>query len=288
MPKQYGRNYELIIKTESGYSKVIKGLRVNFEITKSVLGFPNICKLIIYNPNDETLSMTQEKYTSIIFKAGYGDKVDLLFKGQIKNVFQSSTNVDKLITIFAGDGERDWQNATFNKTFTENVTVSAAIKDVISSFKEVTVGTIEGLPEVADKLRGQSLSGSSKDILDQFAKEYSFNWSIQDEEIVIVPKTEVLQGDEAVLINNRTGMIGSPTLTEVGADVTTLLNSNLMPNKAFQITSTDSDVQIGNLNFRKLKRTSAEGTYKIQEVIFKGDSREGSFLSSVKGISINV
>ena len=38
---------------------------------------------------------------------------------------------------------------------------------------------------------------------------------------------------------------------------------------------------------RDVKRTTAEGTYKIQEVTFKGDSREGDWVSSVKGRIVN-
>lgn len=287
MTRQYKRAYDITIIPQDGEARVIKGLRINFEITKSVLSFPNLCRLNIYNPNEDTLAALQKKFTKIIINVGYEGDVRLLFKGEIRNVFQNRAGVDRLITIYAGDGERDWQNATFNKTFTENVTISSAIEEVLKSFEEVTVGVVNGLPQAADKLRGQTLSGSSKDILDQFAEEYGFDWSIQDGEVIITPIESPLEGDEAVLVNAATGMIGSPTVTEVGADVTTLLNPRMLPNKAFKIESVNADIQLGNLFFRNIKRTTAEGTYKIQEVTFKGDSREGDWISSVKGRIIN-
>jgi len=285
--RQYKRVYDLTVIPTDGESRIISELRVNFEITKSVLSFPNLCKLVIYNPNEDTLSALQKKFTKIVLNAGYEGDVRLLFKGEVRNVFQTRAGVDSIITVYAGDGERDWQNATFNKTFTENVTISAAIEDVLKSFKEVTIGVVNGLPQVADKLRGQTLSGSSKDILDGFADEYGFNWNIQDGEVIITPVESPLEADEAVLVNSATGMLGSPTVTEIGADVRTLLNPRLLPNKAFKIESITGDVQLGNLFFRNVKRTTAEGTYKIQEVTFKGDSREGEWTSSVKGRIIN-
>jgi hypothetical protein len=285
--RQYKRAYDLTITPTDGDARVIKDLRINFEITKSILSFPNLCRLNIYNPNEDTLAALQNKFTKIVLNAGYEGDVKLLFKGEVRNVFQNRAGVDRLITVYAGDGERDWQNATFNKTFTENVTISAAIEEVLKSFEEVTVGVVNGLPQVADKLRGQTLSGSSKDILDQFAEEYGFDWSIQDGEVIITPVESPLEGDEAVLVNAATGMIGSPTVTEIGADVTTLLNPRMLPNRAFQIESVNADIQLGNLFFRDVKRTTAEGTYKIQEVTFKGDSREGDWVSSVKGRIVN-
>lgn len=286
MTRQYKRAYDLTIIPQDGESRIIKGLRISFEITKSTLSFPNLCKLTIYNANEETKSTLQKKFTKIVLNVGYEGDVRLLFKGEVRNVAQSKVGVDSTITCYSGDGERDWQNATFNKTFSESVTMDSAIEEVLKSFKEVTVGVVEGLPQTADKLMGQTLSGSSKDILDGFAKEYGFEWSIQDGEVVITPDEEPLQGDEAILVNSVTGMIGSPILTEIGADVTTLLNPRMLPNRAFQIESVNNDIQMGNLFFRDIKKTSAEGTYKIQEVVFKGDSHEGEWVSTVKGRSI--
>lgn len=286
MSRQFKRYCELVVSPEFGDTRVIKDLRFSFEITKSIIGYPNMCMLSIYNPNEDTIYSLSKKFTEISFNAGYEGNVRLLFKGQIRNVLNSRRGVDTILTIYAGDGEQDWQNSIFNKTFSESVSISSVIKDVISSFKNISEGSILGLPSEADKIRGQTLSGSSKDILNQFAKEYGFSWSIQDGEMVVVPDNEALDIDEAVVISSSTGMIGSPTITEIGANVTCLLNPELMPNKAFVITSSSSEIEIGNLYFRRVPKTSAEGTYKIQEVVFKGDSRVGDFLSTVKGISL--
>lgn len=288
MSRLFNRAYQLIIIPQEGEAKSIKDLRINFEITKSVLSFPNLARIAIYNPNEDTLSLLQDKFTEIVFNAGYFGNLKLLFKGDIRNVFQNRSGVDTIVTIYAGDGERSWQNSIFNKTFTENISISNAIKEVLESFKELTIGEINGIPELNNKLRGQVLSGSSKDILNNFAKEYGFDWSIQDGEIIITPTNEALTDDEAVLIRPETGMIGSPTITEIGADVSSLLNPNLLPNRAFKIESANVNVQLGNLFFRNVRRTTAEGFYKIQEATFKGDSREGDWLVSVKGRTLNV
>jgi len=288
MARQYKRVYELTIIPPDGEARTITQLRVSFEITKSILSFPNIARITLYNPNQDTLSALEEKYTRIVLNAGYEGDLRLLFKGEVRNVFQSKNGRDRVLTIYSGDGEQSWQNATFNKTFSEKLSVSSAIEEVLKTFSDINIGSLEGLPEVADKIGGQTLSGSSKDIMDTFADEYGFSWSIQDGEIIITPDEEPLQGDEAVLVSAATGMIGSPTITEIGVDVTTLLNPRMLPNRAFKVESVNAEVAIGNLFFRNLKRTNGEGVYKIQEVNFKGDSRDGDWLSSVKGRIINV
>ncbi len=50
--RQYKRVYDLTIIPEDGEARVIRDLRITFEITKSILSFPNLCKLIIYNLKD--------------------------------------------------------------------------------------------------------------------------------------------------------------------------------------------------------------------------------------------
>ncbi len=287
MARQYKRLYELTVIPPDGEARIIRGLRINFEITKSILSFPNVARINLYNPNEDTLSALQQRYTQIVLNAGYEGDLRLLFKGEVRNVFQTKKGPDRVVTIYSGDGEQSWQNASFNRTFSENLSVQSAIDEVLKTFSDVTIGPLQGLSDIADKLRGQTLSGSSKDIMDNFAEEYGFSWSIQDGEIVVVPDEEALEGDEAVLINNSTGMIGSPTVTEIGVDVTTLLNPRLLPNRSFIIESVFAEVAIGNLFFRNIQRTNGEGLYKIQEVNFKGDSREGDWLSSVKGRILN-
>lgn len=287
MARQYKRTYEMIITPTDGEVRVIRNLRLSFEITKSVLGFPNLAKLVLYNPNDDTLTSLQKKFTQVVINAGYEGDVRLLFKGEIRNVFLGRQATETLATVYAGDGERDWQNATFNKTFSANVSIRAVVDELLKSFTNLTVGTVEGVPDIADKLLGQTLSGSSKDILNQYAKEYGFNWSIQDGEIIVTPIESALKTNEAVLVNAATGMINTPVITEIGANVTTLLNPRMLPNNAFKIESLGSDIQIGALFFRNVPRTRAEGLYKIQEVVFRGDSREGDWTSMVKGLTIN-
>lgn len=287
MSRQFKRAYDLTIIPVSGESRVIRELKIRFEITKSVLSFPNLAKLVIFNPSKATIDALEGKFTKVILNAGYEGNIRLLFKGEVRNAFQGKTSTDRTITVFAGDGQRDWQNASFNKTFTENVSISAAIDEVLKTFKDSVIGALEGIPTIADKLRGQTLSGSSKDIMDQFADEYGFTWSIQDGEVITTPDAQPLEGTEAVLVTSATGMIGSPIVTEIGADVTTLLNPRLFPNSAFKIESVNADIQLGNLFFRNIPRSNAEGTYKIQEVSFRGDSREGDWLSSVKGRVLN-
>ena len=286
MARQFDRRYSLSITTASGESRIITDLRISFEITKSVLSFPNLAMIKVYNPNPDTIAALQDRFTRITLNAGYENNTRLIFTGDVRNVFESKPNVDRFIVIYAGDGERDWQNAAINRTFSSGISVNEVIREVVNTFPNVGIGDLSGIPENAQTVRGQTLSGSSKDVLEMFARQYNFDWSIQDNEIVINPVDATLPGRESILVSAQTGMLGTPTVTEIGADVKTFLNPELLPNRLFTISSSNAEVQLANLFFRDVPRTSAEGNYKVIEVVFRGDSREGDWVSLAKGRTI--
>lgn len=285
MALQYLRNYKLTINNGDTLREV-KGLRIAFEVTKSMLSYPNLGRIKIFNPNKETLSSVQKKFTEVSLSIGYGDQTKLLFKGDVRNVFQEKRDADRIITIYAGDGDRSWQNSNVNKTFGENVSLKTVLDEITKTFLGILPPDLSSVPDVADKLRGQVISGSSKDALNQLGEDYGFQWSIQDGELVVVFNDSILRPNEAVLITSRTGMIGSPTITEIGADVETLLNPELLPNRSFQVESKGARVTLGNLYFRDVPNAGADGVYKIQEVTHRGDTHTDVWSSTVKGRSV--
>ena len=286
MARQYGRKYSFTIIPKDGVTKTITDLRISFEVTKSLISFPNIAIITLYNPNEDTYSKLKQTDTNIVLNAGYDGNIKLVFKGNIRNAFITKQGTDRIVTIYAGDGDNDWQNAVFNKTFSENISVDRAVAEMIATFEEATTGIIEGLPTSQDKLRGQVLSGPTKNLLDNYGEEYGFNWSIQDGEVTIIPSDMPISNADAVLISQSTGMLGSPAITEIGVDVTTLLNPSIIPNGLITVDSKFSDTALGNLEFRTVSRSSASGNYKVQQVIHRGDSRNGDWVSVTKGVSL--
>lgn len=288
MARQFKRNYSLALLGSN--TKTITQLRIKFEITKSERSYPNLAKIEIYNPNEETISLATSDDPLIILRVGYIGSEGIIFRGKIRNVYANKTGEDRILTIYAADGARDWEEAIYNKTLSENVRIRDVVTELLqtlTSSGEVTLGSIQGLDQPADKLRGQTLSGSTKDILDVLADDYNFKWSIQDGEIILTEENNAIDYLDSVLINQNTGMIGSPTVTQIGAEVTSLINPSLLPGRLFTIESTSSQLSLSNLQFRTVRRTSANGTYRAYEVVFKGDTHANEWYALAKGVSQN-
>jgi len=286
--RQYDRTYSLTVIPPDGEARLITGLRVGFTITKSTKSSPNIGVFRIYNPNTDTLAAFQTVGTEIVFNAGYRGLERLLYKGQLRNVTQTREGPDRIIVAYFGDGQQDWEVSTFNKTYEGSVSIKQILTDLVGTFKGLSLETIQDVPDIADKLLGQSLSGNTRDLLDTYAEEYNFSWSIQDGAVQIIPNEEPIANDEAVVITAATGMIGSPEITEIGVDVKILLNPAVAPNRLITIESAGVGVTLGNLFFREgLPRSTANGTYKVLEVTHRGDTHGNDWFSEITGRSLD-
>jgi len=285
LARQFKRSYSLILSGNN--TKSISQLRIAFEITKSERSYPNVAKIDIYNPNQETISMLTSDDPLITLRVGYLGDEGIIFRGKSRNVYANKIGEDRILTVYAADGGRDWESAIYNKTLSENVKIADVVNELLSTLTsdEVTVGVIQGLDSPADKLRGQTLSGSTKDIMDMLAEDYDFTWNIQDGEINVIERDSSINYLESVLINQNTGMIGSPTVTEIGVEVTSLINPKLLPGRLFTVEASSAQLSLSNLQFRNVQRTSANGTFRAYEVIFKGDTHTNEWYALAKGVS---
>lgn len=285
MARQYIRNAELIVGDATTGLKISK-LRISFEITKDLQGFPNLAKIQVYNLSEESRSKIQDTFESVILSVGYGEDLSTIFTGDIRNVQKVRRGVDIITEIYGGDGNKDFAEAYFNKSFVAGTSVTDIINEVKKEFKTVASGVIQGIDNTAQKLFGSSFSGPASQVLNQLGDENNFDWSIQDGQLDIIGRNATL--DETFVISARTGMIGSPTITEIGADVTALLNPSILPGRKIKIESTAPNFDLGNLNFRTVNKTLGEGTYKVIKVVHSGDTHSQTWHSNITGSTSGV
>jgi hypothetical protein len=255
-------------------------LKISFEVTKDLFGYPNLCRASIYNLSLDTLNKISEEYTRVVLKAGYQNELFLLFKGEIRNIINRREGVDTVTDIYAGDGERATRQATFSRTFEAKTPLRQIVNAIADTFN-IPKAKLDGIDSTRANLNGVSYSGRSKDILDKLADDYNFYWSIQDEQFVTQSRDGYDSSNRAIVINRSTGMIGSPSLTELGVDVKVLLNPEINPYRLIKIETPNVDVSLGNLFFRKVTKTLGEGIYRVNKVVHKGGNREADWSSQI-------
>lgn len=260
--QQFGRAIQLVIGSSTESIVIDGGLTISFDLTKTITSEPNEATISIVNLNQSTRNLiTDKKYNRILLNAGYGDDMRTLFVGYIDEVENRKDSTDITTTMTCSDGSKDYREARTAVTVKKGQSDKEIVKEVLKDMPNTETGIQEYKKET--KLpRGKTLVGNSRDILKTVAKNQDANWSIQDGKLLILPKTSALANNEGFLIQEGTGMLGSPQKTSDGLEVRCLLNNIMRVGQLCRVAS-------------RIKEMS--GDFKIVKIQMKGSNKGGDF-----------
>lgn len=261
-------------------------LRVNFKIEKSLVGYPNLGNIKIYNLSESSRNNIEIKGLQIQLYAGYEDNsIPLLFSGDIINVVHLKIGTDWISEIFAADGVNILSTSTINKTLPAGVDTEQIYNELVGQMQGISKGVTEGLKNCLSGkkslLRELQLSGNIKDWLDKIATDCGFEYSVNDGIIETTPTGFPLSDVPPVVINQGSGMIGSPERTEVGINVSHLLLPELKLARTIKVESISEKINVGNLFFRKVPPIRNKGIYRIDKLIHTGDTHDNPWLTQI-------
>lgn len=286
-----------VVVGKSGSGLLIDQLKIEFIVTKTIGSTPNPALIKIYNlnPNNETL--IHDEYTDIILNVGYQNNVRILFSGNIKHVFKYKQKTDYITEIEAADGDYDYRNSTLNETLAAGTTRDHIVSKAVASFSGGTTKGYVALDPYTN-LRGVCLTGNTRKILDNLAKDAGCNWSIQDGKLTIVKTSKTLP-NTAIVVNSQSGMLDAPEINDKGIKVKTLLNPQLAVNGVIQLNNNDIRVQERRTNILSNRATKSaqkqqlpvrldpDGLYKIIRLRHTGDNRGRDWISECACISLS-
>ena len=290
----YNRRAKLLVgvaddpKQPSGFKegteiKIFENLRMQFTIEKGSKSEANQARIVVFNLSGASRSFFETTPLYFILQAGYE------FPGQdpfVENIFQGSiiaitdpntgkptksgkvanvrNGADWQTSVEFGDGQSNQMTAKINKSFQQGITLKTAIQDVAGTFK-LPINEIRDVPDKTFE-SGLVLSGTSKDELDKLAETAGVEASIQDGEIqILAPKSTT--SDEAIVLTENTGLLGSPIRRAEGLELLTLLIPRIRPGRKLSVASNE-----------------IEGVFRCRKVIFEGDTHEGNWNARVEAI----
>lgn len=265
----FSRNYSLLVGPRGKEGILIRGLRVVFQIEKSLEPYPNTCNIDIYNLSEKSRSIIEEKRSAVVFSAGYGSNLKTIFVGDIGKVDTKRTGPDLILSIEAGDGRVPYQEARIDASFAEGARMSGVIDTLTAAFG-LSKGQVVGINGSDQFQTGLTLSGPVREQFDMLMARQNLQWSIQNNQLQILPP-DVSTGEEAVLLNSETGLIGTPFKTKIvnedlvkkkdgvetvsGVRCTSLMNSEIRPGRKI-----------------KLESSTISGVFKVHKVKIHGDT----------------
>lgn len=188
----------------------VTGLRVTFNISKSIDRDPNTCTASAFNLAESTRRLVNSKPVYITIDAGYDGELTRLFTGDL---FYGSSTKDGPTwetKMQLADGARAFAQAQVNRSYQRGVNARTALREIASQMGL----TLQLSASAEAKLRSQfaaglTLDGAARTQMTRILAPHRLSWSVQDGELVILGAEEY-RSSAPLRIAQDTGMIGSP------------------------------------------------------------------------------
>lgn len=274
MSRLFDRTASVTI-TGNGEARTITDLRIMFSARKSRGGTPNMLTVQIYNPNASTRQAALDTSATVELSAGYAGENILVSRAEIDFAIVDRVPPDIVLDIEAQEGLRKLRETTISVSHASGSSVQTVLDEIVGRLG-IDVRPIEA--DLSAALRGGFAHvGKASRALDDLMARVRGSWSIQNGELLILPKTGQVQSGEVFVLSPQSGLVASPVPVEeqtssdrqdteprIGYRVTSLLNASIEPGDVVEIQAQD-----------------VEGFFAVDEVTHRGDTRGQEWYSDM-------
>lgn len=254
---------------------------VSFSFDKSDLSTQNTGDLSVWNLSPEHLAILEQKDCLCSLKAGYGDKLSLIFAGIVSFYTTSLDGADTKTDLEVVDNLISIRDTYISVSYNGTVSWKTIISD--------TAGQMGVTPSYSynatfvDVSNGFSYVGLAKNILDKGCKCCGLSWSVQNG-VLQIKKTGDVMSKEVYVLSKETGLLGIPARVAVTEESDTKKSS----------TESTKDKKIGwdveylmNAaitvdDYVKLESRLVEGYFRVQSVSISGDNISGDWVCKAR------
>ncbi len=260
----------------AGGAVAIEDLLVRFRVSKESTSTPAAGTIDLFNIAADTERRIHERAVRALLEAGYADgTLQTVFDGSVRRVERLRTDLDRVVRVHVGGktsragGNLD-SNSVFIRTYQGTVPVSTIVRDGIETMG-LEAGNLSLIPEDAEIVDFQ-YNGETGLMLQERLKPLGLEW-YEENGVVHVTKPMASTDDSAgsFMISEGTGMIRSPTVTDDGIRVITMLDPRIRLDARFKIES------------RLVGDEVTTTTWKASKVEHSGDNREGEYQTRIEG-----
>ena len=246
----------------SSESIEIKDLRIQFSMRKSLKKTPNESDVTITNLSSTSRAFMERRPMLVQVDAGYDDVPRLLFTGDVRFAMTKLKGADWETLLQVGDGDCHYHWSRVNRSYGPGTSVRTMLTDAAGSLGfKLPKHLADDKTLNAQFATGRTLQGPTRDELSRLLAAYGYDWSIQNNQLVVLRDDQVNAG-QAIPISEETGMLDTP---EFGSpprsgkkphiNVKMLLYPEIVPGCLIQLTS-------------KVKN----GLFRVEEVTHRGDT----------------
>lgn len=296
------RNYRLKVGRSTG-SKVYEmmpneqdpsadGLRLTFQVTHFAGGAFSVAEITIYNVSRYSSKQmlgdgTVDKYEFISLEAGYDGLFGSVFVGQITNaqVHFEDGGATRGIRFFCKSSAKERDQNIINITLAPETDPVQIIEECALVFG-AEIRFYGDFSTLKRRARGTVLQGSPTACMNELAETFQFDWMVENGAIKII-KREFAMTDQVYVISSGTGMIGSPVVTDTEVGIRYTLNPKIKLGDTIKLESMAPRFEFSGAFFYNIPRTIGEGYYKVNSLVFAGDSHGDQWESQISCLRLS-
>ncbi len=307
MTDQYWNRYCKLYVGVPGHEGLdLSELHIIFSVHQNDFESPNHAEIKVYNLSRDTLKRIQSwgEHAAVYLEAGYigNNTGETIFKGTVSQMrVGREGNTDTFAEMLCMDG--DWVND--NSLMVSTSVAAGATQDQVLEKVRQEVGSQMAIASKPDPskgkywttaaLRGKVLWGMPRILIRNIAQTVGHRWSIQNGEVQFIDQYGYLPG-EGVVLNPSTGLIGTPTQTNEGIAMRSLLNpkirigtlvklKNSLINKTIVDSMTAYDKFSGLVNVAPL---SPDAVYCVLIAEHHGDTRGQEWYTDITAMAVDL
>lgn len=248
-------------------------LHINFAIQKSDLETQNTGRVTVWNLNKQHLAALDEKDCVLSLKAGYGNRMPLIFAGIVASSTTSHDGADWKTEIEVIDNLVEIRDTYVTISYTGNVNWKTIMDDVANQMGVAVTYSYNAT--FSDIPNGFSFVGQARDIMTKGCNCCGLVWSLQNG-VMQIKKPGDTMSREVYVLSEDSGLLGIPARVteaasqenatpEIGWDVEYFLNG-----------------AINIDDYVKLESEKVTGYFRVYSIEMSGDSVSGDWICKAR------
>jgi hypothetical protein len=286
---RFNRVYNLIIGSKGSPAAIkIEGLRVTFDIDKTLTPWPNRSIIKIYNLARSHREEFELPDTYVAFYAGYVEENGpvLIYSGNVSYAYSeiASEQGEVITTLELGDGHVPLRDGIVTVSYGPN----ASAKKILAVVAQQMGLALYMSTTLTDKIwnNGFSSHGSGRAALERITAAAGWQWSIQNSVLQIVARGQTT-ARQIVVLNSGSGLVGYPRRERKyppRADTKTVVHHKpLSPYRRIDGWRVKS-LLLPGLNPGdpvQMDSQTIAGIFRVERLLHRGDSDGGEWVTEI-------
>ncbi len=250
------------------------GLRISFDVQKTLSGAPNQATIEVYNFAPSTRATLLRELTRINLRVGWENRSGLaLASGGLLSAVSTKEGSDIKTTLTFLDGYGGMVKGVSDSSFEGKQDIEEVVKSVAKGMPGVTVSPSKIKVNGKTGSRGRIVTGRSVSELNRLAEEYGFSWSVQNGAFQALDDKQSFTKEFEISNQKKNLFKAIPILTgpdqiKIGVEISAFLDPNITPGDKVKLISTVNP--------------ELSGGYKVDKVNFVGDAFDNAYSMTIQ------